>query len=71
MKHIRNWRIVGETESGAYCFFDPSNEIICIRDLTSDEKRDRIKNMVAVPHLETETEPVPWLPLFNKKGVPF
>jgi len=71
MKPIRNWRIVGETDSGAYCFFDPSREAISVRDLTSDERQARIENMVAVTPLEAEAE-IPWLPLFSKKSeVPF
>ena len=71
MKPIRTWRIVGETATGAYCFFDPSREIICIRDLTSLEKADRLKSMVAVTHLETETD-FPELPLVNALDeVPF
>ena len=71
MKHILSWRIVGETESGAYCFFEPSREIICIRDLTSSEKAAKMENMLAVTHLEAEAE-IPELPLFsNKNEVPF
>ncbi len=64
---------MGETEFGAYCFFDPSKEIICIRDLTVLERADRIESMVAVTHLERERDRFTMdLPLVRKDSeVPF
>ncbi len=58
MKPIRNWRILGETDSGAYCFFDPSREAISVRDLTSDEIDARLVVDVSVSGLERERDPL-------------
>ena len=66
------WRIVGETERGAFCFFDPSKEIICIRDLTPaelDVKMDKSHGSVSAS--KAEAGKLPWMPLFSKKEVPF
>ncbi len=71
MKPIRCWRIVGETERGAFCFFDPSQEIIFIRDLTDLEKDVKIGIHGSVSASKAEAGTVPWLPLISKKEVPF
>ena len=71
-KPIRNWRIVGETLSGAYCFFDPSREVISVRDLTSAEIHERIECDRSESAPEQEREADMWLPIFsNKDEVPF
>ena len=54
---IRQWRVI-ETEGGAFCFFDPLVECICIRKLTRSEVDDRIKEYGSVSGSKTETEPV-------------
>ena len=67
MKPIRYWRIVGETERGAYCFFDPSQECILIRDLTPREKADKVPVVYgSVSASKAEAETLPWLPLLQK-----
>jgi len=46
-KSLRAWRIV-ETDGGAYCFFDPKIETICIYPLTSSERAVTIKKYGSV-----------------------
>ncbi len=67
MKAIRNWRIIGETERGAFCFFDPSKEIILIRDLTPQEVGDRVPKVHgSVSASKAEAGTLPWMPLLQK-----
>jgi len=72
VKPIRYWRIVGETEQGAFCFFDPSNEKIFIRDLTVAEKDERIRESGSVSASKAEAGTLRQMLLNNhKKEVPF
>ena len=50
-KPLRSWRIVGESREAAYCFFDPSREIILIRNLTMAERVSKIEKDVSVSAL--------------------
>ncbi len=73
VKPIRAWRVVGESEFGAYCFFDSSREIIEIRDLTNEEIRDRVVFDVSVSALDGDGDEFTQLAFFSIKTeeVPF
>ncbi len=47
---------MGETETGAFCFFDPSIEVIMIRDLTTVEKDEKLRLSVSVSGQERERD---------------
>ena len=69
MKKIRAWRIV-EQPFGAFCFFDPSNEKIFIRDLTRFERAAMITDVSVSASTETEKLALEYQLKFPE-GVPY
>ena len=52
MKPIRNWRVIpAQDQGGVFVFFDPSIELLELRDLREEEKSAKVDRSVSVSGL--------------------